>query len=164
MSWPQRLLLFSHRKIIRYLLWYFISSFWKTWFISCNLTYKMCYDYLPLLNYIQVKQIMKVVCEGMQSMNIYDEVLEMEQEIPFLLGISIISMLCPWHYINFTLYRGPTWSYCSWIYNYLCNQCLSPLTLWVRISLRQHYVIKFVSDLRQVGGFHRVLLFPPPIK
>jgi hypothetical protein len=28
----------------------------------------------------------------------------------------------------------------------------------------QHYVIKFVSDLRQVSGFHRVLRFPPPIK
>ena len=28
----------------------------------------------------------------------------------------------------------------------------------------QHYVIKFVSDLRQVGGFLRVLPFPPPIK
>ena len=28
----------------------------------------------------------------------------------------------------------------------------------------QLYVIKFVSDLRQVGGFLRVLLFPPPIK
>jgi hypothetical protein len=27
-----------------------------------------------------------------------------------------------------------------------------------------HYVIKFVSDLRQVGGFLRVLRFPPPIK
>ena len=27
----------------------------------------------------------------------------------------------------------------------------------------QHYVIKFVSDLRQVGGFFRVLRFPPPI-
>jgi hypothetical protein len=26
----------------------------------------------------------------------------------------------------------------------------------------QHYEIKFVSDLRQVGGFLRVLLFPPP--
>jgi hypothetical protein len=26
------------------------------------------------------------------------------------------------------------------------------------------YVIKFVSDLRQVGGFCRVLRFPPPIK
>ena len=28
----------------------------------------------------------------------------------------------------------------------------------------QHYVIKFVSDLRQVGDFLRVLRFPPPIK
>ena len=28
----------------------------------------------------------------------------------------------------------------------------------------QHYVIKFVSDLRQVGVFLRVLRFPPPIK
>jgi hypothetical protein len=28
----------------------------------------------------------------------------------------------------------------------------------------QHYVIKFVSDLRQVGGFLRVIRFPPPIK
>jgi len=28
----------------------------------------------------------------------------------------------------------------------------------------QHYVIKFVSDLWQVGGFLQVLWFPPPIK
>ena len=28
-----------------------------------------------------------------------------------------------------------SWSYCSWIYNYLCNQCLSSLTLWVQIPL-----------------------------
>ena len=28
----------------------------------------------------------------------------------------------------------------------------------------QHYVIKFVRDLRQVGGFLRVLRFPSPIK
>jgi hypothetical protein len=27
----------------------------------------------------------------------------------------------------------------------------------------QHYVIKFVSDLRHVGGFLRVHLFPPQI-
>ena len=61
-----------------------------------------------------------------------------------------------------------SWSYGSWIYSYLCNQCLLPLTLWVRIPLGemysiQHYVIKFVSDLRQVGGFLQVLRFPPPI-
>ena len=28
----------------------------------------------------------------------------------------------------------------------------------------QHYVIKLVSDLRQVVGFLRILRFPPPIK
>ena len=28
------------------------------------------------------------------------------------------------------------WSYGSWLYNYLCNQCLSPLMLWVQISIR----------------------------
>jgi len=25
-----------------------------------------------------------------------------------------------------------SWSYDSWIYNYLCNRCLSPLKSWVR--------------------------------
>jgi len=28
-----------------------------------------------------------------------------------------------------------SWVYGSWSYNYLCNQCLSLLTLWVRIPL-----------------------------
>jgi len=28
----------------------------------------------------------------------------------------------------------------------------------------QYYVIKFVVDLRQVGGFLMILRFPPPIK
>jgi len=56
-------------------------------------------------------------------------------------------------------------------YNYLCNQCLSSLKLWGRILLMarctrsiQHYVIKFISDLRQVGGFLWVLRIHPPIK
>ena len=41
------------------------------------------------------------------------------------------------YYISFNL-RGSSWwwSYGSWIYNCLCNQCLSPLMLWVRISTR----------------------------
>ena len=33
-------------------------------------------------------------------------------------------------------YMGPSYaSYGCWIYNYLCNQCILPLTLWVRIPL-----------------------------
>jgi hypothetical protein len=33
----------------------------------------------------------------------------------------------------------PSWSqsYGWWICNYLCNQCLSPLTLWIRIPLKR---------------------------
>jgi hypothetical protein len=36
-----------------------------------------------------------------------------------------------------TIYHilGPSLSYGSWIYNYLCNQCQSPLTLWVQMLL-----------------------------
>ena len=33
-----------------------------------------------------------------------------------------------------------------------------------KVYLIQHYVIKFVSDLRLVSSFLRVPLFPPPIK
>jgi hypothetical protein len=32
------------------------------------------------------------------------------------------------------------------------------------VYLIPHYVIKVVSDMRQVGGFRQVLWFPPPIK
>jgi hypothetical protein len=57
--------------------------------------------------------------------------------------------------------EGPlwSWSYGSWIYNLLCNQCLSPLSFVSsnpahgEVYWMYHYVIKFVSDLRQVGGF-----------
>ena len=37
--------------------------------------------------------------------------------------------------ISFFILEGSSWSwsYGSWIYNYLCNQHLSPLMLWVRI-------------------------------
>ena len=62
------------------------------------------------------------------------------------------------------------WSYGSLTHNYLCNQCLSPLyiyiTLWVRTLFRRGVLdttlfIKFVIDLRQGRGFLR---FPPPMK
>jgi len=44
---------------------------------------------------------------------------------------SVNNML---HYV-LPYFAGPSWSYGSWIYNYLCNQCLSLLTLWVGIPI-----------------------------
>ena len=49
------------------------------------------------------------------------------------LGHNIVYRFVPW------CRGGPSWSvswsYGSWIYNYLCNQCISPRTLWDRIQL-----------------------------
>jgi len=49
----------------------------------------------------------------------------------------------PFNFLSTYLLSGPSWSwsYASWIYNYLCNQYLSPLMLWVRFPLRQHNII-----------------------
>ena len=37
-------------------------------------------------------------------------------------------------HVHIFIFWGPgcSWSFGSWIYNYLCNQCLSPLKLWVQ--------------------------------
>ena len=62
----------------------------------------------------------------------------------FPLVTTASSLLHTWS-MTFTIHEtlqwhplGPSWlwSYGSWIYNYLCNHCLSPLMLWVRISIR----------------------------
>ena len=57
------------------------------------------------------------------------------------------------HTHDLNAYRGPSWSwsYGSWIYNYLCNQCLSPQMLWVWIPLKRVVLDttlydKYVSD------------------
>jgi hypothetical protein len=44
---------------------------------------------------------------------------------------------------NIYHYWGPSWpwSHGSWVYNYLCNQCLSPLMLWIQISIRARCTI-----------------------
>jgi hypothetical protein len=70
-----------------------------------------------------------------------------------------------------TFRLGPSWSWSngSWIYNYLCNQCISPLMLWARILLRWGVLdTTFCDKVCQwlVAGlwFSPALCFPPPIK
>ena len=42
-----------------------------------------------------------------------------------------------WYIIFICLFLiGAVVLYGNWIYNYLCNQCLSPLMLWIQISIR----------------------------
>ena len=52
--------------------------------------------------------------------------------------VNMVQSDCPvkikknWNIIN----TKGLWLYCSWIYNYLCNQCSSPIALWVQIPLK----------------------------
>ena len=59
-----------------------------------------------------------------------------------------------------------SWSYGSLAYNYLCNQYLSPLTLWVQIPLMVRCTLcdKVSQWLAAGQWFSPVLRFPPPIK
>ena len=79
--------------------------------------------------------------------------------------------------LNNTLLRskGPSWSlsYGNWIYNDLCNQCLSPLKLWVRTPFMARctrYNIMWKNLSVTCGrsavfsvhsGFHHQLKWPP---
>jgi hypothetical protein len=70
--------------------------------------------------------------------------------------------LLKWH-------AGPSWPWpnVSWIYNYLCAQCLSSLMLWVRISIRAMCTTlcdKVCQWLTTGRWFFPVPRFPPPIK
>ena len=61
--------------------------------------------------------------------------------------ILITGSCCSWIYLQVSIIITPceldslpwgsswSWSHDSYIINYLCNLCLSPLTLWTRISL-----------------------------
>jgi hypothetical protein len=59
--------------------------------------------------------------------------------------------------------EGPSWLwwYGSWIYNYLCNQCLSSLKLWVQIPLiarctRYNIVCQWLATGRWFSPGHQV--------
>ena len=62
-----------------------------------------------------------------------------------------------------------SWSYGSWIYNYLTSLPITTKVVsfnptHVEVYTIQHYVIKFVCGLCQDCGFLWLQLFPPPIK
>jgi hypothetical protein len=63
-----------------------------------------------------------------------------KQELDINKLYSCENLMQKWFYIpdnmiNFMRGSSCSWSYGNWIYNCLCNQCLSPLKLWVRIPL-----------------------------
>jgi hypothetical protein len=77
--------------------------------------------------------------------------------IVWLLLFCLILIYTTCLYPDITKHKW-SWLYGSWIYNYLCNQCLSPLMLWVQISIRARCttLCNKVCQWLETGGFLRV--------
>ena len=54
--------------------------------------------------------------------------------------------------------HGPSWSWShgSWIYNYMCNQCISQVTFWVQVPLWWGMLDTTLCDKVFQGNFRRV--------
>jgi hypothetical protein len=60
---------------------------------------------------------------------------------------TIKKVVCCISFIRYTHNKkGWSWSYGSWIYSYMCNQCPSPLTLWVWIPFNWGILDTTLSD------------------
>jgi hypothetical protein len=57
---------------------------------------------------------------------------EYPEKITDLPQVTVVIVVAIMYYGNLKYIWGLSWSYSSWIYNYLCNQCLSPLKLLVQ--------------------------------
>ena len=80
----------------------------------------------------------------------------------FILGCNSHGMYNKLHSIY---YRKGDRRCCDHIVvGFIATKVVSLNPVYGEVYSIQHYVIKFVSDLRQVGGFVRVLRFSPPIK
>ena len=82
--------------------------------------YCACYSEIQNLNILYLRYTVNDSCLRHQN----------KQKNWYCQYICILQSI--WHYVDRVLW---SWSYGSCIYNYLCNQCLSPLTIWVWIPL-----------------------------
>ena len=71
------------------------------------------------------------MCDAWTHCNLYDRSCHLIDTETLYVYIHIGMPIIPEH-----LRLSWPWSYGSWMYNYLCNQWLSTLILWVRISTR----------------------------
>jgi hypothetical protein len=63
-----------------------------------------------------------------------------------LILVSLFQLLFRYAMSKCTSGSSWSWSYGSWIYNYLCNQCLSLLKVWVWSLLLYHIMLYQVTD------------------
>ena len=74
------------------------------------------------------------ICKQKKGARENDELFwSLRSECKYILYLPTMYVYCVYPVISKAPGWSWSWSYGSWIYNYLCNQCLLPLKLWVRI-------------------------------
>jgi hypothetical protein len=86
-----------------------------------------------------------------------------EEEIALCVGILLTGLTRPM-FLSVPGGSSWSWSFSSWINDYLCNQCLSPLTLWVRIPFRRAVLDTTLCDKVCQWLAAGWWFFPLPIK
>jgi hypothetical protein len=90
---------------------------WSNIYIGNELSVVLCFIYIYVLCTVRF--------------NFFTWNLWTSNSQPAAYGLIDTNLIC----CKTLLLWGPSWSYGSRICNYQCNQCLSPLTLWVLIPL-----------------------------
>ena len=112
---------FINKITMTFLLWLDLSTKLQ-WLFSCDWIYQQTYNDFSLVTGF-INKITMTLYTGKNT--------------KITLALFLLKFCHFFHistpYQNSVLIKKPScsWWYGSWIYNYLFNQCLSPLTLWV---------------------------------
>ena len=90
---------------------------------------KLCLSIYYLLKYINEKMFHRKLTTDLSCNITVTKFPILIDTIRDLSNCLLIKRSCLW--------RALSWSCGSWIYNYLCNNCLLPLKLWVQIPLKR---------------------------
>ena len=74
----------------------------------------------------------------------------------FCFGLKLAHVMhaASWQLYIYIQWKGWSWSCSSWIYNYLCNRCLSPLKLWVRTPFMANIRFNLIKIRYPHASFH----------
>ena len=131
---------------IRWCCWYIATDewnvyYWKCAFIMFMVEFFLClsvwwYACFLVWFFLIIRQQFNSAFEEITLASIYEMIFDFGHYYDSVV-LYCYKELCTRIYPVLGRRTSWLWSYGSWIYKYLYNQCLSPLTLWVRISLMQ---------------------------
>ena len=128
---------------------------------------RSCHDHMVVGFTTIAMQSVPIITKVVSSNLAHEEVFSIQHYV-------IVTQFYKHYVIKFVRGQSWSWSHGSWIHVQLpmqsvaiTSKVVSSNSIQVEVYRNysiQHYVIKFVSDLRQVGGFLLALRFLPPIK